>query len=554
MDLVLTETFTVQTKNYKIFSIHSSNGTCIETITNERVKYCLPGDTVVLNSQTNCYMIVSRAKYPLLAGYLELTSKTKYGMTKKGHPMYLFLPFRKEFPPFIVGCSEKKPTKNRLALVEFENWLPSSHLPRGSLQQMIGTCGDFDAEKKALLLTHSPWKYPSKMAIIVTDPFEKYMKGEMTPPFTFSIDPPGCRDVDDVISIFVKENCTELWISIADVASVIPYGSALDEYAFKISQTTYSNGEVMRPMLPLEYSHDICSLLQCQVRPGISLILSFYQDHMEKRWARTNILNMRQYTYDNFLEKGTLDGIPIDLLKECLAKLEKGNLSEDIHKWVEIAMLTYNKEAAALLRTAQIGVLRSHSGADDERWTAYEALKPGLGRLAEASAQYCFPADDVVIHKGLGADVYCHASSPIRRYADLVNQRAIHAILDKKEKKIQKISWKDLYHMNQRQKDTKRYERDMAFLEIIEKSQKEQQKQQKQHQKPVLTALILGKRDVYTCINTWKYSLWIDEWNQIVSWKTTDVYEVGQTLELSYFLDMDNRFWKDRIVFRANLT
>ena len=193
------------------------------------------------------------------------------------------------------------------------------------------------------------------------------------------------------------------------------------------------------------------------------------------------------------------------------------------------------------MRTASAGVLRRHSGADDERWTAYEALKPGLGRLAEASAQYCFPADNDVIHKGLGADVYCHASSPIRRYADLINQRAIHAILD--NKKVQEVSWEDLYHMNQRQKDTKRYERDMAFLEIIEKQETK-----------VLTALVLGKKDMDASINTWKYSLWIDEWNQIVSWKTTDLYKVGQTLELSYFLDIENRFWKDRIVFRANLT
>ena len=545
------ETYTVQTKNYRTFSIHSSDGTCIETLyTNQRVKYCLPGDTVVLNSKTNCYMIVSRANYPLLAGRLELASKTKYGMTKKGYPMYLFLPFRKEFPPFIVGCSEKKPTKNRLALIEFENWLDTSHLPRGSIQQMIGTCGDFDAEKKALLFAHSPWKYPSKMAVIVTDPFEKYMKREMTPPFTFSIDPPGCCDVDDVISIDIKKDSIELWISIADVASAISPSSQIDDFASMISQTTYCNGEVVRPMLPLEYSHGVCSLLQGEMRLGISLILKFLtkegtkENCVEKRWARTQILNRQQYTYDTFVENGTKDGIPVEALKECLTKLgdssQKGDSSDDVHKWVEIAMLTYNKEAASLLRTANMGILRRHAGADQERWTAYEALKPGLGRLAEASAQYCFPADDNLQHKGLGAEAYCHASSPIRRYADLVNQRAIHAILDKKEQKAQNISWKELAHMNQRSRDIKHYERDVSFLKIIQTSFK----------KTGLNSLVLGKKEVEAFVNTWKYSLWIEEWSQIVSWKTTELYEIGQTLELDYFLDMENRFWKDRIVFR----
>ena len=537
--------YTLYTKNYRTFSIYSSDGTLIETVdTHQRVKRCLHGDTVILNPTTNCYEVIERAAYPLLAGRLELTSKTKYGMTKKGHPMYLFLPFRKEFPPFIVGCSEKKPTKNRLAVIEFENWLETAHLPRGSIQQMLGTCGDFQAEKKALLFAHSPWKYPTNISFLQDTVYTPILHKQNVPHYTFSIDPPGCCDVDDVISIEVKEDCTELWISIADVASIIKEHSTLDTYASKIGQTTYLDGKVMQPMLPLEYSHGHCSLLQSQSRPGLSLILTFREGlAIEKRWERTTILNLRQYTYDNFLEEGNLDGIPIDTLQKCISAIGCSDL-EDIHAWVEVAMLTYNKEAAILLRTASAGVLRRHAGADAERWAAYEALKPGLGRLAEASAEYCFADDDDILHKGLCADVYCHASSPIRRYADLVNQRAIHAILDTLP--IAKISWKDVYHMNRRQKDTKHYERDSAFLSCIQKSMETETK--------ILTALVLDIQEVYprdSFLDTWKISLWIDEWKCIVSWKTNDIYDIGKSLELSYFLDMENRFWKERIVFRA---
>ena len=99
--------------------------------------------------------------------------------------------------------------------------------------------------------------------------------------------------------------------------------------------------------------------------------------------------------------------------------------------------------------------------------------------------------------------------------------------------------------MNLRQKDTKHYERDMEFLEIIEDSL--------DGSKPILTALILDVKQHDSFIDTWKYSLWIEEWERLVSWKTTTLYKVGQTLKLEYFINMENRFWKHRIVFRVTL-
>jgi exoribonuclease R len=86
-----------------------------------------------------------------------------------------------------------------------------------------------------------------------------------------------------------------------------------------------------------------------------------------------------------------------------------------------------------------------------------------LAVLANKSAQYCPANDPEPIHYGLKANIYCHASSPIRRYADLVNQRVLKAALIGQNLDVQP----DVRWMNERQTDLKRYERDLFLLDQI---------------------------------------------------------------------------------------
>lgn len=532
--------FRILVKNSRNYTIVDQDGTVVETTHDaRRIPFCLPGDSVIYDHKNEVYTLVERAKYPFLAGRLELASKTKYGMTKRGYPMYLFLPFRKEFPPFIVGCSEKDTSKNRLALIEFESW--SNDLPRGVIKQMLGTCGDKVAERTALLWTHSPWRIPKHLRTM-TPEIESLYPGLRIPcpEQTFSIDPAGCRDVDDALSIKIKDDRIELWITIADVADVIQRDTAIDTIAKEISQTTYENGQAVCPMLPVAYSEGSCSLLEGQPRRGITLVLTICKQYIiKKQWLRTTLVNKRQYTYENFIEEAPRDGLPLDTLEKVFRIL--GSKTRDVHEWVEVCMLTYNIEAAKLIQ-GQVsgGILRKHKGKNEEQWKEYEQLCPGLGRLAEAAAQYCSPQDSDTEHKGLGY-IYCHASSPIRRYADLINQRAIHAILDGMV--TESTSWQEIAWLNQRQKDCKHYERDLAFLEILLSGDKS-----------VVDAIVINKKKVEGLIDTLSYSLWIDAWKRVVSWKTTDELEKGEHIRLQYYANPSSRFWKDRLVFRKDPT
>ena len=94
----------------------------------------------------------------MIPGILELNSKTKYGMSSRNVPSYLFRPLDTSLGLCIVGCSRKDTTSNVLALINVEHW--SEDLTKGNLTEIVGKCGDMKAEELALLYQYSvrPWK------------------------------------------------------------------------------------------------------------------------------------------------------------------------------------------------------------------------------------------------------------------------------------------------------------------------------------------------------------------------------------------------------------
>jgi exoribonuclease R len=537
----MTDMYTLTTKNYRTFTILDKEGVVFERLASpQKLWHCLPGDTIRYDAYGDRWIPVARAKHPLLPGRLELASPTKYGMTSRGNPMYLFLPFRKEYPPFVVGCSERDTLKHRIALVEFDTWPDNSNMPRGNLRRMLGVCGNMEAEREALLLTYSPYK-TIKGEELVEDMmdilYEELEMREEVPALTFSIDPAGCRDVDDVISVeILSPDTMNLWITIADVAAFIAPGTPEDIAAKRSSQTTYMKGKAVRPMLPVELSEGICSLLAGQERLGISLVLTFSKGRITgHRFTRSRLVNMYQFVYENFKVMCESYGIPLERFREAVQIL--GATTSDTHEWVEVCMLAYNKYVAEMLYQNGAGVLRRQAKGEEDLKNEYELILPGLGRLAEKAAEYCRPTDMDVRHATMGIPVYCHASSPIRRYADLVNQRAIHAILSK-QADVQ-VCFEDIYHMNQRSRDLKHYERDLGFLEILDKAVGSR-----------MQAIVVEVKKTEGLVDTWSHKLWVPSWERMITWKTNQAFEKGKNYFFDYYFNTNARFWKDRIVLR----
>ena len=147
----------LRTKNYQTFEV-------VDEVTDTVVHQfegaafaakALPGDDLELDASSNL-VLKGRAVHPPLAGYLELNSKTTFGHTKSGLPLYLFVPMNPAYPSFIVGSKEKDRSQKRVAIVDFLEW--TEHLPRGSLKQLLGAAGTLEAEEQALLWNACPYK------------------------------------------------------------------------------------------------------------------------------------------------------------------------------------------------------------------------------------------------------------------------------------------------------------------------------------------------------------------------------------------------------------
>ena len=530
----------LQTKDYHHFMILSDTGNLLhEFIGAKQANKCLPGDHVGWTNQ-QCELEL-RDQHPLLAGTLELTSKSTYGMTRRGHLMYLCTPYDKRYPPFIVGSSEKDRSQNLIVLIQLEEWV--TQFPRGSIQQTLGRSGEEKAELEALIWQACPWRYPvyAYQPTLLQSVSRTRLSGT-----TFHIDPEGCRDVDDVITV-EPINGTDNWritITISDVAAFVEEGGAVDIMASLIGQTLYdTDGRVLRPMLPAEYSEQTCSLLPGKECYGISL--QFIWDTIAIRdptWFQSILTVNQSYTYEEF----QVSDSPFRPVLQAIASHLAKKPVTDSHEWIEQMMILYNTAAGKQLKAMKQGIVRRHSAPDRERLQAYQSHCPELEMLAFSSAEYCLAEEEDTQHHGLDSDHYAHASSPIRRYADLVNQRVLTNWIQGSTDYY--IVPQAMYDMNLRGKAIKNFARDTTFLRAISTHQMS------------FEGIIMEKNPMEGGFI--KIKIYVPQWKRMVSTtyrmiedhvlsrdeKTEIDVTLYRKVTIQYAFVLQNRNWKERVI------
>jgi exoribonuclease R len=498
-------TGTLQTRDYEHFTVgeHAFEGA-------KAAGRALPGDKVLLDTERGLATMVERTKH-VLVGTLELNSKTRYGMTSHGVPLFLFQPFDESYPPFYVGSKERDLTRPQLCIVTFDSWEVGSACPRGFLSHgLLGPAGDSAVEKRALLLHYGG---VFKQEKITPSAIVKYVPADGDRQFyTVSIDPEGCRDIDDALTITKSNDGWFVEIHIADVGFAVTREPWLFDYARRRGQTFYDAGKAVRPMLPSEYSEGVCSLLQGQARPVITLSFDVTFDGKihDETWSESVIIVKKNHTYESVLSDPKFDSEPLRLVTG----------SADSHAWVEWAMLFYNRKFAEKLCGATPGILRRHATPDAEKLALYEGVlaEEDLSWLAFKSAEYCWGNDTDTQHWSLGADKYCHATSPIRRFADLYNQLVF--------RKSHIAGAYDITELNAQARAAKRFDRDCAFVDAV-----------LSEEKTVDVIPLPGEK------------MWVAAWRQVV--RAPPGLETGVKTTLEYYADPTKRSWKRRIVFRV---
>ena len=520
---VTTKMSTLETKDYKTFTI---NG---EEATFSQIDRALPGDEVEFINDK--WTPVKRAQYPLIVGIIDLKSPYVYGMSSKGTKQYLFTPYNESYPPFIVGCSERDRTANKILLVQFSHWEKGQKFPHANLVQTLGLSGEFLAEAKALY-----WQYSPKQLKKYETPFPPttYNRIDISDKPTLNIDPPGCKDIDDILTIYEDETTKKqmLVITISDVAESIQPGTDLDIHASQVGQSLYSAFLPPRNMLPTQLSEGALSLLPDQKRLGISLFVEIPTTTTTKTvpthyFAQTIIQNQCTYTYESIF---TAAPKLVNMIQQAAAALgcdEKDK--DDPHKWIETFMVFYNTEVAKLLAAHKVGIFRGQN--ESTKVERYKKICPELANEAAEFTSY----EDIRPHFSLGLEKYCYASSPIRRYVDILNQRCLKRILlSQKQENQQNIS---IETANALQKQAKCHSRDDFFLSKLTKTTH------------VVEGIVFSCEPTSPSPSEQKAKIYIPEWKRIIS--VRENLKQDEKVTIKYFYNPNKVAWKKRIVFEV---
>jgi exoribonuclease R len=465
-----------------------------------------------------------------IAGTLELTSKVRYGLTSRGVPLFRFIPYDKRFGPMAVGCSQRNLFYNIHAIVEpLTTPQRQGELPKANIVQNLGKPTD-ESELKLLLTTYA---YDSHKDLhpAKTQPAplteQDTRQRQTLHGTTFHIDPPGCKDVDDSFTVSkISDTKWTIAINIADVSSRVLEGSAIDLEARRRATSFYTpGGDAIQPMFAKEFSEDTFSLLPGKPKQTLSLCFDVEEGEWlpaNIRWISTTTQTTLSYTYD---EADKALGTSPEL-----KALQKVTRASDSHVIVERLMIFYNEEAGKMLSSAGTGILRRQKGGAE---TCVQI--PGVPEfLFYESAEYCLPTADSVAHEALGLDAYAYASSPIRRYADIINQRAIKAVLLGKGPACAEKALVD--EMNRRQKQAKAFQRDLFFMTTLSKD-----------------AAAAAVQGTVISVNSEKRKakVWVPAWKTAIQVKniSADIHP-SSTVSIQWYENRQEARWKDKIVFQ----
>ena len=273
-----------------------------------------------------------------------------------------------------------------------------------------------------------------------------------------TIDGQATQDFDDALSIEKIRDGYRLGIHIADVGQVIPRGDVIDQEARRRGSSIYMP-DAKIPMLPAQLAEGLCSLKAGDIRPAISVtaLLSPNADVLDYDIFPSRIRVSSQLTYYD-ANVAVEDNAELKMLHHVATQFREKRLAAgavlisvpEMHVWMdrdrEICVSQVNRESPGRMLVSELMIMAN--------WLMARFLKdhnqPAVFRSQPKPRERLFknmegtlyqnwiqrkhlsrfilsPEPDY--HSGLGLEEYVTATSPIRKYFDLVTQRQIRAVL-----------------------------------------------------------------------------------------------------------------------------
>ena len=410
----------------------------------------------------NSIKLVERNLPKFIVGELELYSKYQFKPNKKGIPTYIFKPLDYRFPKFYVNSTQKtKYDSNIFITIEYVNWEEKSIFPKGNLLKIIGANYDKSAVEESLLLKYSLDNFNLKLDFKgITSKFEPLILDTKNRVIVdkkiISIDPEGCKDIDDALSIMLKDDILILDIHISDVYYLLSSLDIIDK--IKNSTSIYLSNTI-KHMLPTIISSGLGSLIEKNNRFMLTMTIKYDINNgvlNEIVFNKTIGKITKNYNYDNYPKQIDKYFSYIENIYKLITK-QKIKI-DDSHKFIEALMIIYNTYFCEnVLNNTKLKIYRTQS----KKPYIIENMDDRLGRFLKLihsnSAIYSLDREG---HATLDIDNYTHVTSPLRRLVDLMNQEIYYTnectIMDR-------ISLDKINTIN---KNLKKYYRDIAKLSL----------------------------------------------------------------------------------------
>jgi exoribonuclease R len=377
-----------------------------------------------------------------IPGILLLEGNKTFGRNKK-KLFYKCKPHDSKLPffliPYEMPMGFNKNFKNKYVTFYFASW--EERHPYGIISQNIGDVYNLPSfyeyqlyckhlhdsisqsisHTKKLLKNNTVQYYEN---IILNSPNEYGSYNKYDNEYIFSIDPEGCLDKDDAISIKKNNNDIVINVYIANVWVWLNVLELWDLIGSRISTIYFP--DFKRPMLPTTVGETLCSLEKNTnkfvfvMEFHFSIVNGTILENTEKNTLKQGFVKISEnYSYE---EKRLLKNKSYKELIKLTKQLD--NIVNDSHDVVEYWMLKMNERLAFLMRKKNIGIYRvvkSHNK-NIEVNESYPFIIKVLEQQISGKYLEISQNEDNIEHEILGYSQYIHFTSPIRRMPDLLNQ------------------------------------------------------------------------------------------------------------------------------------
>jgi exoribonuclease R len=404
--------------------------------------------------------------------------------SKKGKYRYLFQPYNHQLPPMLVYTSinRTRTPGDVLALVRFTEWTEGEQHPSGQLVRNLGSTLD---HSKII----DSWLYHYGLEEHLKSP--KIDFRPLTPEFrltdhsdcqVFSIDPPGCVDVDDAFHYEAVPGAHRLYIHIACLGHQF---SELLRLLNKRASSLYLPDQRQLDLLPQEWV-TAASLLAGQRRTAVTLRLDLDSSGLllDHEFYPSQIVNQRQLSYqqvDSYLHYEQPFWVNLRQVISSLRTRNSDIFSRsregpiDSHSIIETMMVLYNHLGAKwLIKVGELPILRVHPPVEEKSdrsdTEVDQQLADFLRFLDYQSATYQSFHKGLTpeqrLHYGLGLIDYGHLTSPIRRLVDAFNQ---HLLIKSFDSKSTRSPIPDLELINAIESRQRKFYRRCQIYELYQK-------------------------------------------------------------------------------------